>query len=118
MTSPNGGVTQGDPVLMQKAADSATGAGEGIALNLSRLLDEVQLAAPGFVGAAGSGFQDVVSHLEQDLQGMLKALNYMADKVNQTGRVFDATDAGARAEIMKVQQQSGAFSAAQALRGN
>jgi WXG100 family type VII secretion target len=88
--------------MLNNAANVATQAGEGIALNLTRLLNEVETQAAAFQGGAGTSFQNVSAQLGQELRNILEALNTMADNVNQSNTVFGSTDADASAEIGKV----------------
>jgi WXG100 family type VII secretion target len=105
--------------MLNNAAKVATQAGEDIALNLTRLLNEIEGQAAGFKGAAGSTFQNVSNDLGQELRSILEALNGMADNVNQSGQVFGSTDQDASDEIGKVvsQYMPGAGSVANSLRG-
>lgn len=105
--------------MMDAAAKTATDTGEGIALNLTRLLNEIESQAPGFRGMAGSRFQAISTELGAELRKILEALNTMADNVNQSGRVFGATDQDAANEIAQVGNEylPGAGSITSALRG-
>jgi uncharacterized protein YukE len=105
--------------MLNKAANVATQAGEGIALNLTRLLNEIETQAHVFQGGAGTSFQNVSAELGQELRGILEALNRMADNVNQSNTVFGSTDADASAEIAKVTGEylPGAGPVANQLRG-
>lgn len=111
--------TKVTPEQLNHAATVATDAGETIALNLTRLLNEIQGATASFQGGAGDAFQSVSVQLGDELRGILNALNTMADDVNQSTNVFGNTDDAARQEINQVQQQylPGAGSVANALRG-
>lgn len=113
------GKTRVSPEMLNNATQVATSAGEGIALNLTRLLNEVQQQSNAFSGSAGSTFQRVSGELGQELRQLLDALNEMADKVNQSGQVFGSTDADAGAEIAKVTSEymPGAGNVTSALRG-
>ncbi len=88
--------------MLDNAAKVATEAGQGIALNLTRLLNEIETQAAVFQGGAGSTFQNVSAQLGQELRGMLDALNTMAGNVSQSNQAFGNTDADASAEIAKV----------------
>ena len=105
--------------MLNNAAQVATSAGEGIALNLTRLLNEIQQQSGAFAGSAGSTFQRVSGELGQELRQLLDALNEMADNVNQSGQVFGSTDADASSEIAKVTGEylPGASNVVNALRG-
>ncbi len=105
--------------MLNNAAQVATQAGEDIALNLTRLLNEIEMQAPAFKGSAGTSFQNVSSELGQELKKILEALNTMADNVNQSNQVFGSTDADAANEITKVAGTylPGAGNVASALRG-
>jgi WXG100 family type VII secretion target len=105
--------------MLNNAAKVATQAGETIALNLSRLLNEIETQAASFQGSAGTSFQNVSAELGQELRGILDALNSMADNVNQSGQVFGSTDEDASREISQVVGQNlpGAGSVANSLRG-
>jgi WXG100 family type VII secretion target len=105
--------------MLNNAANVATQAGEGIALNLTRLLNEIETQAAVFQGGAGTSFQNVSAQLGQELRNILEALNTMADNVNQSNTVFGSTDADASAEISKVAGEylPGAGSIASQLRG-
>jgi uncharacterized protein YukE len=105
--------------MLNNAANVATQAGEGIALNLTRLLNEIELQANVFQGGAGTSFQNVSTELGQELRGILEALNRMAGNVNQSNQVFGSTDADASAEIAKVTSEyaPGAGPVANQLRG-
>lgn len=105
--------------MLNNAAQVATQAGEAIALNLTRLLNEIEQQAASFRGQAGTSFQQVSSQLGDELRSLLSALNEMADNVTQSGRVFGSTDADAANEISKVvgEYMPGAGSVANALRG-
>ena len=113
------GKTQVTPEMLNNAAQVATQAGEDIALNLTRLLNEIEQQSAAFSGQAGSSFQQVSSELGQELRSLLDALNEMAGNVNQSGQVFGSTDADASSEIAKVTSEflPGAGSVANALRG-
>jgi uncharacterized protein YukE len=104
--------------MLNNAAQVATRAGEGIALNLTRLLNEIESQSAVFQGSAGGSFQSVTSQLGSELRALLDALNEMADNVNQSGRVFGSTDADASREISQVTSQylPGAGNVANALR--
>jgi len=105
--------------MLNNAANVATQAGEGITLNLTRLLNEIETQAAVFQGGAGNSFQNVSAQLGQELRNILEALNTMADNVNQSNTVFGNTDADASAEITKVAGEylPGAGGVAAQLRG-
>jgi WXG100 family type VII secretion target len=105
--------------MLNNAAKVATQAGEGIALNLTRLLNEIEASQPSFKGSAGTTFQNVSNELGRELRGILDALNQMADNVNQSGQVFGSTDQDASSEIGQVvgQYAPGAGGVADLLRG-
>jgi WXG100 family type VII secretion target len=111
--------TKVTPEMLNNAAKVATSAGETIALNLTRLLNEIEGQAASFQGSAGTSFQNVSAELGQELRGILEALNTMADSVNQSSQVFGSTDQDASQEIGKVTSQylPGAGNVASALRG-
>jgi WXG100 family type VII secretion target len=105
--------------MLNNAAQVATRVGEGISLNLTRLLNEIESQSAVFQGQAGGSFQSVASELGRELKALLDALNEMADNVNQSGKVFGSTDADAAREISQVTNQylPGASGVANALRG-
>ena len=105
--------------MLSNAANVATQAGEGIALNLTRLLNEIETQAAVFQGGAGSSFQSVSAELGQELRGILEALNSMAGNVGSANQTFGSTDADASAEIRKVTSEylPGAGPVANQLRG-
>ena len=105
--------------MLNNAANVATQAGEGIALNLTRLLNEIESQSAVFQGGAGTSFHNVSTQLGQELRNILEALNAMADSVNQSNTVFGSTDADASAEIGKVvgEYMPGAGNIAAQLRG-
>jgi WXG100 family type VII secretion target len=111
--------TKVSPEQLNNAATVATQAGEEIALNLTRLLNEIQGVEASFKGSAGSTFQQVSADLGQELRGLLEALNTMADNVNVSTKVFGSTDDDAKNEISKVASTylPGAGGVANALRG-
>jgi len=106
--------------MLTSAANLATQTGEAIALNLTRLLNEIESQAPNFQGAAGTTFQSVSAQLGTELRNILTALNTMADNVNSSNQQYGTTDADASAEIAKVDGAflPGAGSVASSLRGN
>jgi uncharacterized protein YukE len=105
--------------MLNNAANVATQAGEGIALNLTRLLNEIETQAGMFQGGAGDTFQGVSRDLGIELKGILEALNRMAGNVSQSSNTFGSTDADASAEIAKVTSEymPGAGPVANQLRG-
>jgi WXG100 family type VII secretion target len=113
------GKTRVTPEMLNNAAKVATQAGEDIALNLTRLLNEIEHQSAVFRGQAGTTFQSVSGQLGQELRSLLDALNEMAGNVNQSGTVFGSTDAAASSEIQKVAGEylPGAGSVANSLRG-
>jgi WXG100 family type VII secretion target len=113
------GQTRVTPEMLTNAANKATQAGEAIALNLSRLLNEIETQAPGFAGVAGTTFQHTSAELGNELRSILSALNTMADNVHASNRQFGTTDADAGQEIKKVvgTYLPGAGSVADQLRG-
>jgi uncharacterized protein YukE len=88
--------------MLTNAANVATQAGEGIALNLTRLLNEIETQAAVFQGGAGTSFQNVSAELGQELRNILSALNTMADNVNASNTQFGITDTDSSSEISKV----------------
>jgi WXG100 family type VII secretion target len=106
--------------MLTNAANKATEAGEAIALNLTRLLNEIQTQAGGFQGTAGSAFQNTSHELGQELRGILSSLNTMANNVHHSNQQFGSTDADAGQEIQKVASEylPGAGGVANALRGD
>lgn len=106
--------------MLNNAANVATQAGEGIALNLTRLLNEIETQAAVFQGGAGNSFQNVSATLGQELRNILEALNSMANNVSQSNAMFGSTDADAGAEIAKVANDynPGLGPVANGLRGN
>ncbi len=113
------GQTKVTEQMLTDAANKATQTGESIALNLTRLLNEIETQATGFQGSAGSTFQSVSAQLGQELRNILTALNTMSDNVHQSNRSYGTTDADASSEIGKVvgEYLPGAGSVANALRG-
>ncbi|MGI5237751.1 WXG100 family type VII secretion target [Dactylosporangium sp. CA-139066] len=113
------GPTRVTPEMLNNAANVATQTGEGIALNLTRLLNEIETQAAVFQGGAGNSFQNVSAQLGQELRGILEALNTMANNVSQSNAAFGSTDADAAAEITKVASEynPGLGPVANALRG-
>jgi WXG100 family type VII secretion target len=105
--------------MLNNAAQVATQAGEDIALNLTRLLNEVEQTSASFKGQAGSSFQNVSGELGQELKKLLEALNEMAGNVSQSNTAFGSTDSDASNEISKVASEyiPGAGNVANALRG-
>jgi type VII secretion effector (TIGR04197 family) len=105
--------------MLNKAANKATTVGEGIALNLTRLINEVETSATQFKGGAGSTFQNVTQELSGELRQILTALNQMAENIKGSNAAFGATDADASSEISKVASTylPGASNVANALRG-
>jgi WXG100 family type VII secretion target len=87
---------------LNQAANQATTVGEGIALNLGRLLNEIELQAPNFRGGAGTKFQNSASGIGQDLRRILDALDTMAGCIRTNNDQYNATDADAEAEISSV----------------
>lgn len=84
------------------AANQATNIGEGIALNLGRLLNEIELEAPGIQGHAGDKFFGKSDDIGRELKAILDALNHMADQILGSSARYGDTDADASAEIDKV----------------
>jgi WXG100 family type VII secretion target len=113
------GKTHATPEMLNNAAQVATQAGEDIALNLTRLLNEIEQQSAAFRGQAGTSFQQVSSQLGQELRSLLDALNEMAGNVSKSSQVFGSTDADASSEIAKVASEfvPGAGNVANALRG-
>jgi WXG100 family type VII secretion target len=105
--------------MLDHAAKVATETGEGIALNLTRLLNEIESQSSAFQGAAGTTFLGVSHELGKELRNILEALNTMANGVNVSNRTFGNTDQDASNEISQVvgQYAPGAGSVANALRG-
>jgi WXG100 family type VII secretion target len=105
--------------MLDNAASVATQAGETVAANLMRLLNEISSQAAVFQGGAGTTFQNVSADLGRELRSMLDALNEMAGKVSQSNKVFGSTDEDAANEIKQIQSDHlpGAGSVANALRG-
>ena len=106
--------------MLTNAANVATQTGEGIALNLTRLLNEIETQAAVFQGGAGNSFQNVSATLGQELRNILEALNSMSNNVSQSNAMFGSTDADAGAEIAKVANEynPGLGPVANELRGN
>jgi WXG100 family type VII secretion target len=90
---------------LSQAADKATTVGEGIALNLARLLNEIELQAPAFKGMAGNRFQQNMQGIGEDLRKILDALDTMAGCIRTNNDQYTATDADAEAEISQVTSQ-------------
>jgi uncharacterized protein YukE len=84
------------------AANQATQVGEGIALNLGRLLNEIELQAPAIQGATGTKFFGKADEISRELKQILDALNTMADNILGAGALYGNTDADAAREIDKV----------------
>jgi WXG100 family type VII secretion target len=105
--------------MLDNAAKVATQTGEAIALNLQRLLNEIETQSSAFQGAAGSTFQTVSADLGQELRNILEALNQMADGVSQSNQTFGSTDEDAKNEISQVASQyaPGLGGVADSLRG-
>jgi uncharacterized protein YukE len=105
--------------MLDHAARVATDTGEGIALNLTRLLNEIESQTAAFQGAAGTSFRAVSTELGNELRGILDALNQMASSVAVSNKTFGSTDSDASQEISQVASQylPGAGSVANALRG-
>jgi uncharacterized protein YukE len=87
---------------LNQAANQATTVGEGIALNLGRLLNEIELQAPAFRGGAGTRFQLSAQGIGADLRRILDALDTMAGCIRTNNDSYSATDADAEAEIGSV----------------
>jgi len=111
--------TRVTPERLDNAAQVATSAGESIALNLTRLLNEIETQTNVFKGGAGTTFRSVSAELGNELRQILDALNQMAGGVSVTNRTFGNTDADAAQEISQVANQytPGAGNVANALRG-
>jgi WXG100 family type VII secretion target len=103
--------------MLNNASQTATTAGEEIAGGLTRLLSEIEGAAPAFQGAAGSTFQNVSVDLGNELRRILDALNRMANAVNVSNKTYADTDEGANQEISKAAAQYGGSGVVNALRG-
>jgi WXG100 family type VII secretion target len=112
-------ITKVTPEMLDSASNVATQAGETIAANLMRLLNEIEQQSAVFKGGAGTAFQNVSAELGRELRSLLDALNEMANNVSQSSQTFGSTDADAANEITKVQQEymPGAGNVANALRG-
>jgi uncharacterized protein YukE len=91
--------------VLDNAARKATTVGEGIALNLSRLLNEIELQAPGFKGGAGSAFFVNTQGIGEELRGIIEALNEMADSIGASNQLYGFTDQDAMQEINQVAGQ-------------
>jgi uncharacterized protein YukE len=104
--------------MLTAAGNKATQTGEAIALNLTRLLNEIEHQAPNFQGVAGSTFQTVSAELGRELRNILSALNTMAENVHASNRHYGSTDEDAKREIDSVvgQYAPGASGVADALR--
>ena len=105
---------------LSDAANTATRVGEGISLELTRLLNAVEESQAEFAGGAGNAFQSVTTDLGNELKQILDALNGMAENVLGAGAKYGSTDADAAREITNVagQYEPGAMPVADALRGN
>lgn len=105
--------------MLNQAANKASQTGEAIALNLSRLLNEIEMSAAGFKGGAGSMFQSTSAELGNELRTILSALNEMAGNIQGSNAAFGSSDQDASAEIAKVNSTylPGAGSVTSALRG-
>jgi WXG100 family type VII secretion target len=93
-------------VVDQKRLDSvaakAREVGEGITLNLARLLNEIETQAPGFRGHAGRTFTHITDALSDELKSIIEHLNRIAEQIDGANRDFGTTDADAAAEINAV----------------
>jgi uncharacterized protein YukE len=105
--------------MLDAAAKKATTVGEGIALNLSRLLNEIELQAPGFKGGAASAFFLNTQGIGDELRGIIDALNEMADSIGASNQMYGYTDEDAKQEINGVMGQylPGATDVTTVLRG-
>jgi uncharacterized protein YukE len=105
--------------MLTDAGNKATETGEAIALNLTRLLNEIQAQQPSFRGVAGTTLQNVSAELGEELRTLLQALNTMAENVHASNRSYGATDEDAASEISNVAGTylPGAQPVADALRG-
>ena len=114
------GQTKATQSELAGAAKLARQVGEGIALNLTRLLNEIESQVPNFQGAAGTSFQNTSAQLSTELRNILTALNTMADNVDASNQQYGTTDADASAEIAKVDSTylPGAGGVASSLRGH
>lgn len=106
--------------MLADAARTATETGEGIAAELTRVMNAIEASAGGFKGGAGDAFQSTSAQLSTELRQILTALNTMANNVDASNAQFGSTDADAQNEITKVAStyEPGAMSVANALRGN
>jgi WXG100 family type VII secretion target len=113
------GQAQVTPEMLSAAGNKATNAGEHIAVQLSRLLNDIQSQQRGFQGAAGNAFQTASAELGQELRALLAALNAMAENVHASNRHYGSTDEDAGREITTVvsEQAPGASNVATLLRG-
>jgi uncharacterized protein YukE len=85
--------------MLDDVANKAREVGEGIALNLARLLNEIETQAPGFKGDAGGTFKNTSDDLSGELKTILENLNELAAKVDGANQDFGTTDADAAREI-------------------
>jgi uncharacterized protein YukE len=105
--------------MLTDAANTATQVGEGISLELTRVLGAIEESQSGFAGGAGSAFQSVSAELGQELRQILEALNTMAEDVLGANAQYGSSDADASREITNVAQtyEPGNASVANQLRG-
>jgi WXG100 family type VII secretion target len=108
-----------DPDRLRAVATTTRDVGEGIALNLARLLNEIETQAPGFRGDTGKAFSKITDRLSSRLKTILENLNAIADSVDGSSTAFGTTDAAAASEINSVVHQylPGATNVADQLRG-
>jgi len=105
--------------MLTDAGNLAINTGEAIAINLGRLMNEIETQAPAFQGGAGNTFQNVSAQLSAELKQIIEALNTIAANVHASNRNFGSTDADAGHEITSVlgQYLPGATDVASQLRG-
>jgi len=94
-----------DQSVLDAAAKKAVTVGEGITLNLSRLLNEIELQAPGFKGGAGTAFLVNTQGIGEELRGIIEALNEIADSIGASNQQYGFTDHDAAQEINQVVNQ-------------
>jgi WXG100 family type VII secretion target len=113
------GHAQVTPEMLTVAGNKATHAGEHIAVQLSRLLNEIESHHCAFKGHAGTAFQTASTDLGRELRALLSALNTMAENVHASSRHYGTTDADAGREISSIvsEQAPGAGNVASLLRG-
>lgn len=116
MGTPGVGV---DPVRVDKAGNMAVDAGQTIAGNLMRVLNDIENNQVDFAGDAGNAFRSMSGQIGEQLRNLLSALNDMAQEVHASNARFGATDQEASRQIKSVADQylPGASEVRDSLRG-